>query len=322
MKKLVFILLFLISISANVKMIKAANSQSELNGEWEKTVVFNEEIQSVEDIWFNDVGLESETDIYKEAIKQSQEKIWNECEENSFSIIDINQDGKLEMIRKAKYKNKDGVKIAVYYYEALTKYVKRIAVLENNTINTAIFYNSNGDLILCTTYYLYLEYKFYSVHDNIVLEEYSISIEISDDLVKYHRIKDGTDTLLLELPYEKWEDEEWNNEMIEYYIGNLREVEFLRIEEELSVCIEINGEEYGIYPLGVDQEIQIGETNICKIESGTCRMITADCPEQICISQGIIQKEGEMIICLPNKVLIEIISDNGTVNGGEIDATS
>lgn len=86
------------------------------------------------------------------------------------------------------------------------------------------------------------------------------------------------------------------------------------------VCIKINGKEYGIYPLAADQEIKIAETNTCKIEFGTCRMTEADCPKQICISQGIIQKEGEMMVCLPNRVIIEIISDHETANDGEIDA--
>ena len=36
-------------------------------------------------------------------------------------------------------------------------------------------------------------------------------------------------------------------------------------------------------------------------------MESADCPDQICVRQKAISKEGESIICLPNKVVVSIV---------------
>ena len=35
-------------------------------------------------------------------------------------------------------------------------------------------------------------------------------------------------------------------------------------------------------------------------------MKSADCPDQICVHQRAISKNGESIICLPNKVVVSI----------------
>lgn len=77
-------------------------------------------------------------------------------------------------------------------------------------------------------------------------------------------------------------------------------------EEGSYARITIDGELYGVYSLAKDQEIHIGDTNICRIESGQVKMIQADCPDQLCIRQQAAGKEGETIVCLPNKVVIEV----------------
>ena len=47
-------------------------------------------------------------------------------------------------------------------------------------------------------------------------------------------------------------------------------------------------------------------------------MTSADCPDHLCVKQKAISKEGESIICLPNKVIVEVDS---AVNS-EIDAVT
>jgi len=53
--------------------------------------------------------------------------------------------------------------------------------------------------------------------------------------------------------------------------------------------------------------------NSVKIQMGHIHIDEADCPNQICISDGEIQNVGEILVCLPNKVLIEIKGNNKTV---------
>ena len=72
------------------------------------------------------------------------------------------------------------------------------------------------------------------------------------------------------------------------------------------------GEEYGIYPLKEDAEIEIereGHHNVVIIQNGIVHMDYSNCKNQICVHTGKISKEGQSIVCLPNKVTV-------TVTGG------
>ncbi len=78
------------------------------------------------------------------------------------------------------------------------------------------------------------------------------------------------------------------------------------------VRISVDGEEYGTYDLNENQEIPIeidGEiTNTLVIQDGKADMIEADCPDQLCVNMNAISAENETIVCLPNKVVVEVIS--------------
>lgn len=65
-------------------------------------------------------------------------------------------------------------------------------------------------------------------------------------------------------------------------------------------------------PLSEDQTMEVPLTdgsNIIVIEDGAVTMRKADCPDQICVEHKPISKSGETIVCLPHKVVVEIISD-------------
>ena len=56
-----------------------------------------------------------------------------------------------------------------------------------------------------------------------------------------------------------------------------------------------------------DQKIRInGGTNILTIKNGKAKMTDADCPDQLCVHQKAASKNHESIICLPNKVVVEV----------------
>ena len=74
----------------------------------------------------------------------------------------------------------------------------------------------------------------------------------------------------------------------------------------LYIEIQKNKEMYGTYLLSEDQVIKIGETNVCEIKDNKCKMIKATCQKQICTNQKAVYKKGQSIICLPNKVVIEV----------------
>lgn len=81
-------------------------------------------------------------------------------------------------------------------------------------------------------------------------------------------------------------------------------------EDASRVQITVGGEEYGTYSLSEDQIIEINDTNVCEIKDGEVNMIQADCPDQLCIHQGPIHIQGETIVCLPNRVVVEITGND------------
>ena len=46
--------------------------------------------------------------------------------------------------------------------------------------------------------------------------------------------------------------------------------------------------------------------NIVRIEGETISVIDADCPDLVCVKTGKAQKKGDIIACLPHKLLIEV----------------
>lgn len=80
-----------------------------------------------------------------------------------------------------------------------------------------------------------------------------------------------------------------------------------------QIVIQIDGIQYGCYSLSENQEIpiKINEkvTNVLRIQDGVAKMIEADCPDHLCMHQKAIQHDNETIVCLPNKVVIQVISE-------------
>ena len=76
------------------------------------------------------------------------------------------------------------------------------------------------------------------------------------------------------------------------------------------IKITLNKEVYGYYDLNKNQTIHINKENTLKIENHKIRMISATCPDCLCIKQGAINKKGQSIICLPHKLIVEVVSGN------------
>ena len=85
------------------------------------------------------------------------------------------------------------------------------------------------------------------------------------------------------------------------------------------VVVKVDGKIEGTYSLGEDQEISInGGTNTLVIKNNRAKMQEADCPDQLCVNQKAISKNNESIICLPNKIVVEVESSENS----EFDAVS
>lgn len=81
--------------------------------------------------------------------------------------------------------------------------------------------------------------------------------------------------------------------------------------------ISVDNQLYGEYVLTEDQMIAIDDTNQCQIKNGEVSMLYAKCPDQVCVHSATISKNGQTIICMPNKVVLEIV-DGGVDDSVDI----
>lgn len=80
-------------------------------------------------------------------------------------------------------------------------------------------------------------------------------------------------------------------------------------ESGRELTVSCAGEKFGTYSLLEDREIVIDRNdhiNKVTIKNGIVSMSFSDCHGQDCVHQGEISLSGETIICLPNKVVLEI----------------
>lgn len=81
-------------------------------------------------------------------------------------------------------------------------------------------------------------------------------------------------------------------------------------DEGSIVRVSVDGDVFAEYPLCEDGEYEInGGTNLLVIENGSAYMKYASCPDGLCKNQGRKSLSGEKIVCLPNRVLVEIFAD-------------
>ena len=77
------------------------------------------------------------------------------------------------------------------------------------------------------------------------------------------------------------------------------------------VTVRVDGEVAATYDLSKDREVDLnGGSNHMKIEDGKVEMISADCPDKLCVHQKAISKNNESIICLPNRVVLQITNQD------------
>ncbi len=88
---------------------------------------------------------------------------------------------------------------------------------------------------------------------------------------------------------------------------------------ELYVKIESCGEEYAVYPLNnfektIEIDTKFGYNEI-KIYNGNVWVSKSDCNDKLEMLEGHISNEGQMLICMPNRLVVSIVSDDIRVDG-------
>ena len=81
-----------------------------------------------------------------------------------------------------------------------------------------------------------------------------------------------------------------------------------------TVKVTVDGKLYGTYSLSdnISEDIRTGENgsdiNRLIVSDGKARVEYASCPDGICVNHRPIFRNGESIVCLPNKVVITVFT--------------
>lgn len=87
------------------------------------------------------------------------------------------------------------------------------------------------------------------------------------------------------------------------------------------IQVTVDGAVYGTYSLMENQVIEVKEGdfyNRIRIQDGKAYMEEANCPDGYCERQGKISGGAQTIVCLPHKLVVEVLAaDDTTKDGGE-----
>lgn len=90
--------------------------------------------------------------------------------------------------------------------------------------------------------------------------------------------------------------------------------QYIRIEQDSKLL--------GEYPLNKDREIELKNNNHYNkviIKDGAAYMQESNCRDQICVHMAKISKDGQTIICLPNRVFVEVVDPDDNKKDESID---
>ena len=89
---------------------------------------------------------------------------------------------------------------------------------------------------------------------------------------------------------------------------------FFRAEGD-TVRVTVDGDIYAVYSLTDDvyEYIITGDdgenSNLLVIKDGRAYVESASCPDGICVNHHAIYRDGESIVCLPNKVVVTVVKE-------------
>lgn len=83
--------------------------------------------------------------------------------------------------------------------------------------------------------------------------------------------------------------------------------------EASSVVVTVDGVETLRRPLAMENRYEIaqedGSLNVIRVEGGAVFMEEANCRDGLCIRQGKMKNAAKTIVCLPHKVVVQLIGD-------------
>jgi len=82
-----------------------------------------------------------------------------------------------------------------------------------------------------------------------------------------------------------------------------------------QALVSQNGAQIAGFPLDRETTFTVtgdaGQINMIGISGGRARMLSANCPDQLCVRQGEIWRTGQTVVCLPGRVVITLTGASG-----------
>lgn len=69
---------------------------------------------------------------------------------------------------------------------------------------------------------------------------------------------------------------------------------------------------YQVFSLGEDATVTVTGslgTNIIEVANGCVRCLESDCSNQTCVKQGWVSGRGQTVVCLPHKLIVQVVAD-------------
>lgn len=87
---------------------------------------------------------------------------------------------------------------------------------------------------------------------------------------------------------------------------------WLPAEDGASATVSVDGKIVAVLPLSEDTSLELEDGTVLTVENGEIFVGFSRCPDGLCRDMGRISKEGQTILCLPNRISVVI--------SGEVDA--
>lgn len=69
---------------------------------------------------------------------------------------------------------------------------------------------------------------------------------------------------------------------------------------------------YEVLPLDEETKLTVESswgTNIIEVANGSVRCVESDCGNQVCVGTGWVKAPGQMIVCLPHQLTVQVVED-------------
>jgi hypothetical protein len=78
-----------------------------------------------------------------------------------------------------------------------------------------------------------------------------------------------------------------------------------------AAVVKSGDDEIARLDLGLDTVYDLADEGMrLEVKGGRVRVLESDCPQQICVHSGWIERPGQVVACVPNRVIVTVESED------------